>query len=67
MNIKSRREIFARIRTQTNDCRCFRAGNDNDSSRKNKQAKRHSARILRQIIREEIRKELSLQIIPKAL
>ena len=31
-----------------------RCGNNNDASRKNKSAKRHSARILRQIIRREI-------------
>lgn len=53
--INSRKEIYARIRNQSNDCRCFRAGNDNNASRKNKSAKRHSNKILRQIIRKEIR------------
>ena len=57
--INSRREIYARIRTQTNDTRCFRAGNDNDASRKNKSAKRHSSRILRQITRRELNKEIN--------
>jgi len=53
---------MARIRNQTNDCRCFYAGNDNNSSRKNKSAKRHSSRILRRIIRDEIRDEIRKEV-----
>ena len=50
----SRREIKARTITQGNDTRCFRAGNNANTSRHNKSAKRQSSRLLRRLCKEEI-------------
>ncbi len=51
----SRAKLLSFGRTQANDARCFRRGNGQNASAANKRAKRHTSRIIRRVLKQDMR------------